>query len=248
MADAVIFTNTQRTSNISNQFFRNSEEVESHRFWLNATNIDGAFSQMAVGYVNNATQGLDSYDGKYINDGAIELYSLIADEKLVIQGRALPFDSNDSVPLGFKASIAGTYFIALDHFDGLFSGNQNIFIKDNLTQTVQDLKLGSYSFTSESGTYNSRFEIVYVSLLATSIPSFSDNQIVVLKKDDRLIIQSNNLPIASFKVFDIRGRLLAQEKSVAALETSMHAGWPNGVLIVHVKMVGGNSVVKKVLR
>lgn len=247
LATSVSFTNAQRTSNTSNQFFKNNNVEEVNRIWLNATNTSGSFSQMEVGYVANASQGLDSYDGKYINDGAIELYSLLDTEKLVIQGRALPFDANDVVPLGFKTITAGIYTITLDHVDGLFLGDQSIFIKDNLNQTIQDLKLGSYSFATESGTYDSRFEIIYTTTLATTTHPFSDNQLIIIKKNKTLLIQSTNLPIESVKIFDSRGRLLAEEKSINTLETKLNALWANGILIVRITMAGGNSVVKKVL-
>ena len=246
-ADAVTFTNTQRTSDTSNQFFRNSDEEEHNRIWLNAADTSGSFSQMEVGYVSNATQGLDDYDGKYINDGAIELYSLVDAEKLVIQGRALPFVENDVVPLGFKTSEAGMYTITLDHVDGLFLGNQAIFIKDNLTGAIHDIKSGPYSFTSEIGVFESRFEIIYTTPLANATIPQLENQVIAFKGNDKLIIKSGTIVLESVKVFDIRGRLLAEEKSINAKETHLNGKWANGVLTVRITSVDGNNVVKKVL-
>ncbi|WP_395064145.1 hypothetical protein [Flavobacterium sp.] len=246
LANAVTFTNAQRTSNTSNQFFKNSNE-ELNRIWLNATDTSGAYSQMEVGYVTNATQGLDYYDGKYINDGAIEFYSLIDNEKLVIQGRALPFGASDIVPLGFKTSTAGIYTITLDHVDGLFLGNQTIFIKDNLTGTLQDIKSGSYSFSSQTGVFENRFEIIYTTPLASPTIPQLENQVIAFKSNDKLIIKSASIALESVKVFDSRGRMLADEKSINATEIHLNGKWANSVLIVHIKSVDGNSVVKKVL-
>ncbi|MBY0486536.1 MAG: hypothetical protein K2P85_05025 [Flavobacteriaceae bacterium] len=246
-ANSVTFTNAQRTSDTSNQFFRSSNAEELNRIWLNATDTSGSFSQMEVGYVTDAVQGLDSHDGKYINDGAIEFYSLVNAEKLVIQGRALPFIASDVVPLGFKTNAIGIYTITLDHVDGLFLGNQSIFIKDNLTGTIHDIKAGPYSFSSQTGVFESRFEIIYTTALANPSIQQLENQVIAYKNNDKLIIKSAAIVLESVKVFDVRGRLLTDEKSINATEIHLNGKWANSVLIVHIKSVDGNSVVKKVL-
>ena len=55
------FKNGQRSSDNADQFFRMNNiansptTVETNRFWLNLTNTAGAFSQMAAGYMTDAT-------------------------------------------------------------------------------------------------------------------------------------------------------------------------------------------------
>ena len=63
---------------------------------------------MAVGYFTGATQGVDDFDGKYYNDGAIALSSILDNSDYAIQGRALPFDGTDIVPLNFTVTTSGT--------------------------------------------------------------------------------------------------------------------------------------------
>jgi hypothetical protein len=247
LATSVSFSNAQRVSNTANQFFRTGAPEETNRIWLNATDAAGSFSQMEVGYVTNATQELDAYDGNYINDGAIEFYSLVAAQKLVIQGRALPFDTSDIVPLGFKTSNVGTYSIAIDHSDGLFAGSQAIFIKDHLTGAVHDLKTGTYSFDSESGTFDSRFELAYTSSLGNQTVAATDNSVIVYKNKEDVVIHSSTAPIASVQIFDARGRLLTEKKAVNSLTTSLQGTWSAGLLFVHITFVSGDVVVKKVL-
>jgi hypothetical protein len=60
-------------------------------------------------------------------------------KNFVIQGRALPFDDNDKVPLGYKTTIVGEFKIAIDEADG-FLVNKKIFLEDKLLKT-QDLSL-----------------------------------------------------------------------------------------------------------
>jgi hypothetical protein len=54
-------------------------------------------------------------------------------KNLAIQGRALPFDENDVVPLGYKSKIAGDFKIAIDQVDG-FLVNNRIFLEDKLLE------------------------------------------------------------------------------------------------------------------
>lgn len=243
-ATSVNFTNSMRIGNTFGQFFRTANTVsETNRFWLNVTNANGAFSQTAIGYMTDATQGLDAeIDGRFINDGATELYSLIAGEKLVIQGRAVPFDSNDIVPLGFKAAIAGSYTVNLDHFDGLFTEGQDVFLRDLLTGNIQNLKVGAYSFVSDAGTFDNRFEVVYTSLLGVSPNIFAANKVLVYVNNDDLVINTGAVLMAEVKVFDIRGRLMVMKKAVNASEVKLQVGIAEQVVLLKITSVDGAVV------
>ncbi|MGL2966866.1 beta strand repeat-containing protein [Flavobacterium sp. XGLA_31] len=250
----VNFDNTMRLDNHTDQFFKNSNTtsaaVERNRIWLNATNSSGLFSQAMVGYMTNATQGVDAtIDGKYINDGDIALTSLIDATPYAIQGRALPFDATDVVPLSFKANAAGNYTIALDHVDGLFTGSQEIYLRDNTTQTIHDLRAGSYNFASEAGSFTSRFELLYQMPLGVTNPVFNANQVVIYKNQTNdFVINSGNVTMATVKVFDLRGRLLVEKKGVNATQTTIGAGLANEVLLVQITSEDGITITKKVMR
>jgi len=251
-ATNVQFNNSQRMGNHTNQFFRSAltevpEPIESNRMWLNVTNDSGAFCQTVVGYFTDATLDIDAgIDGKYLNDSPTELYSIVNTDKLVIQGRPVPFDATDVVPLGFKATTAGNYTIAIDHLDGLFSGSQNVYLKDNLTGTQQDLKVGAYAFTSDAGTFDSRFEIVYQNALGMNDPVF-DHAVVIYKQGDHFVINSGNVVMDNVKVYDIRGRLVVNKTGINASETTINAGETNQVLIVKITSDANQSVTKKVV-
>ncbi|MGK4566783.1 hypothetical protein [Flavobacterium sp. 3HN19-14] len=110
----------------NNQFFRssNSEPAESgeNRIWLNITNTDNMFRQTLVGYVPEATNGYDSgFDGYNFTDNPLNISSIVNTQNMVIQGRALPFDVNDIVPLSVTIPTTGANTITIDHTDGLFS-------------------------------------------------------------------------------------------------------------------------------
>ncbi len=141
--------------------------VENNRIFLNARSITGDFSQMAINYVTGATQGVDDFDAKYFNEATLALNSVLDNIDYVIQGRALPFDVTDVVPLSFYTATDGNYSISIDHVDGLFSGNQDIILKDNITGIETDLKAGNYTFAAPSGRTTTRFVLKYQKITTT---------------------------------------------------------------------------------
>ncbi|MBS7788259.1 T9SS sorting signal type C domain-containing protein [Flavobacterium sp. CYK-55] len=243
---SLAFNNSQRVSNFNNQFFRNASTDEHHVVWLNATNASGAFSQMALGYHSGATAGIDLYDGKYLNDGPIALNSVVNQVDYTIQGRSFPLDPSDVVPLSFNATTAGDYTIAIDHAEGVFATTQDIFLKDNLNNTIHDLKTGGYSFTTPAGYVNNRFEIVYVNLLKTDAPAFNANSIVAYKQNQQLIINSGKVLMRQVKLYDLRGRLILEKDKINAHEIQLNTGSQTQVFIAKITSDNDQTVTLKV--
>lgn len=246
---ALTFKNTQRVADTANQFFRAADhDEERHTLWLNATNTQGAFSQMAVGYITGATMGVDMFDGMAFPDGEMALGSWLDGENYVIQGRPVPFSVADVVPLTFRCTNPGTYTIALDHVIGLFEGDQPIFLKDRLTGTVHNLKVSGYQFETASGTFNSRFEIVYQQLLQLGTQdAFPVDSVVVYKEGDNIMINSRNVPLQEVSVYDLRGRLLAQQRLVNATAASLYIGTTSEVLVVRLTSSKQQTYTRKIV-
>lgn len=249
----VIFNNSLREADNSNRFFRTAmdeegQQPEVNRFWLNITKDNEFYGQMLVNYRTGATMDIDyGIDGKAMdNDGALCLYSIAADSKLAIQGRSLPFVTEDVVPLGLRADEAGTLSIVLDTFDGLFSG-QDIYIKDNLLGITHNIKNGPYEFATEAGTFTSRFEVVYAETLGTTNPIFDGKSIIVYKQGSSININSGNVNMAGVTVYDMRGRVLYQQEGISAVETAITGlQAQQQVLIVQVTTTEGNKISKKI--
>jgi hypothetical protein len=73
-----VFTNSMRVAGNNNQFFRMSNQsLERHRYWLDISNTQGAFKQLLVAYVENATLGNDIvFDAEAAEAGnVISLYT-----------------------------------------------------------------------------------------------------------------------------------------------------------------------------
>jgi len=244
---ALNFTNSMRTSSNTSPFLRTTEDRS--RFWLNLTNTSGLFSQMLVAYMAEATSGIDNaIDGRYINDAPVALTSLIGSEEFTIQGRALPFSTSDSVPLGFKTDAAGNYTIAIDHVDGLFNTGQAIYLKDNLLNTVVDLSAGSYSFASAVGTFNSRFEVVYQRVLGVNNPDFTSNNVIAFNDNGDIKINSGSTVMDQVRVYDLQGRLLVEKQQINATETRINTTAVNQVLLLEITATTGSKVIKKIIQ
>lgn len=241
------FNNDQRIANNDNQFLR-TNLVERNRIWLNLTDATANVNQMMVSYMTGATQDIDAgIDGRFFNDSPTALNSLLNNEEFAIQGRSLPFEATDIVPLAFKAETEGNYSISIDHVDGLFTGGtQAIYLKDNLTTTVHNLNTGSYSFATAAGTFNNRFEIVYQPQLAN--PIFTANTVIIYSQGNGFVVNSGNFVMSSIKVFDIRGRLIEEKKDINTNETTINGGLSNGVLLVQITTEDGTTVTKKIIR
>lgn len=254
----VKFKNGMRIANNNGNFFKpgpttpveNWETTGKHRFWINLRNEQGAFNQSLIGYVENATDGLDRlYDGALFGGNYVTIYSLLNQNKLSIQGKALPFNNEDVVPLGYKVTIAGTFNISLDHFDGLFEA-QDVFLKDNLLNVIHNLKDSAYSFTSAIGTFDNRFTIVYQNeTLGTENPVINPESILVYKsKKSAITVNAGTYLLDDVKIYDVAGRLLSQVRNVNSSETVIQ-NLPDTqqVLIVDVLTVEGHKVAKKIV-
>jgi Zinc carboxypeptidase len=253
-ATAVVFDNNQRIANNANQFFRSSDSasstatVENNNFWLNLTGAPTEFSQAVIGYHTNAMQGIDDYDSKFFNDGAIAFTSIIDGQDFVIQGRMAPFDASDVVPMKYRVTNSGNYSISIDHAEGLFTaGSQAIYVRDNLTNNYHNLVTGPYTFTSTAGTFTNRFEIVYQTALNNDVVDFTSNNVMLYNQNNVITINSGNNAMNSVKVFDIRGRLLVQKDKINATETQVNVPATNQVLIVQITSFDGIVVIKKVI-
>lgn len=252
----VVFDNTMRIDDHTNSFLRTANtahttnSVERNRVWLNVTNTAGAFSQAMIGYVTNATNGFDmNYDGKYINDGEIALASILNAEPYAIQCKALPFSTSDVIPMQFTATTAGTYSIAVDRVDGLFTSGQAVYLRDTVTGTVHNLSEGAYSFAAESGTFNARFEVVFqASTLGVTDPVLNENQVVIYKTPaNEISINTGNFVMDNVMIYDLAGRLLFQQKDINNSQALIKVGFATEVLLVKIKTQDGKSVTKKVL-
>jgi hypothetical protein len=231
-------------------FFRNQNTTvsEKHRIWLNLSNATQTIDQMLVGYITDATNGVDyGFEGKSFGNNAISLSSLVDDNPYTIQARSLPFEASDVVLLNFTTNSAGTYTINIDRVDGLFETNQDIFLKDNLTGNLHNLKLAAYSFQSQMGNFNTRFEMRYQNQLDVNNPVFDANAVIIYKHEGTIHINSGNFVMNKIEIYDTTGRLLFTKANVnAATENIAGLSVQNQILIIKITTLERGVITKKI--
>ncbi|MET2986041.1 hypothetical protein [Aureibaculum conchae] len=253
---SIKFNNSMRIENNNNQFFRgtdvkNPNVSEKDRIWLNVESSNGgAFSQILVGFFENATDGIDQgYDGTKISEGWVNLYSKIDSLKYAIQGLS-SFNSDKKVALGFQTYIedpAMLYSISIEKFEGALK-NSDVFLVDNVLNITHDLKQGNYNFTvKEAGNYPNRFSLQFTHATLSSEDIKTNNEFLVINRDNTINVKANNT-INFVKVYDITGRLLI-DKNVNNSEVNINTQslTQGSVLIVNAFFEDNSSLSKKII-
>jgi len=245
------FNNEMRRGQIHNpQFFRTAEPDQLSRMWINIAGAQtDVYSQVSIAYTNTATLGLDyGLDGlRFSNDGGVSLYTMADNRKLTIEARPA-FETTDIVALGYSAAEAGQFILSLENKDGVFANGQDIFVRDNVLNTITNITNGTYTFTTEAGTFNDRFDVMYTATaLGTETPQLNANNVIIFKDGASININAGTAQISSVTVYDIRGRKLYSHDGIQGATTTVTGlQAAQEVLIVEINTDKG-TVSKKVV-
>lgn len=257
-SDTVTFNNGLRNASYPNNNFYKLQNVEQineslnindlqrNRIWLDIINSNNVSDRTLLGYIEGASMDRDSfYDCLTQNTGAMLIYSMIDQDKFSIQGRALPFDDNDRVPVGINIPTSGNYSIGIAGIDGLFV-NQSIYLKDNLLNSINDLKTGPYLFTASNGTYNSRFEIVYRnSTLGNS--DFNQNNDLKVIVNEQVSVESTEV-LQEIVVYNTLGQIIDRYYNISSDKVTLSAlSKTNTTLLLKIKLDNGQVYNKKII-
>ena len=236
-------------------FFKNANTVnneftiERHRLWLDLVDSNSQSSGILVGYAADATNEYDNlFDAPTSIPSSLKLFSTITNDTNVfeIQGRSLPFDINDEIPIGINVPTQGNYSFAIGALDGLFE-DQNIYLKDTMLNITHDLKSNPYTFTTSAGVTLDRFKIVYINN-ALGNPNYSiDNAIKVLVNNE-VAVSSSNLQMESIEVFNILGQKLQTYNNINGnYFTLLNLHKNNTTLLLRIKLQTGETVIEKII-
>ncbi len=268
----IVFTNSMRRTGDNTQFFEandgsqnikttdSNNVYEKNILWLNMSSDNGVFSQIAVAYVNGAT---DAYDGwsfdtpRNLSTGTYAmLYSVIdsSERQFAIQGKSPESLTLDEViPLGFDTSIdeATLYKFSIPQLEGSFMNQNDIFIKDNLLNKTHNLKESDYSFTSEVGEFTDRFEIVFTEdALSVGEVKIDKNtlQIIELPNGNVQFKVSSQYEMKSIEIVDLLGRTLYQLDAQGNSQTFSLSNLSQATYLAKVKLSNGSVITKKAIK
>jgi len=263
-AGDVLFTNSMRVSgtNVNSEFYRttasrdNSAQESIERLWLNLSSDIGIYSQISVAYADIATNGDDGHaidtPRNYAGTAGV-LYSLDNDGVgfYVIQGKALSsLDTDETIKVGFGTFISTTetYTLSLVGAEGSFLASNPIYLRDNYTGTIHDLST-SYSFVSDPGIFEDRFEIVFNnSVLSVDNNSIDERMLSIVELADDNIkfnINGSSQTIKSVSVFDLQGRLVANFEGNSASEVYSLSTLSTSIFIAKVELSNGQVLTQK---
>lgn len=247
------FDNSVRNADGASTFYNvaartaSKQEQAVDRFWLELETPLGLASQMLIAYKKEATNDFEwSYDAPAMIEGSDAIYSILGNQKLVIEGRKYPLVSSDAVPLGASFDGAGTHTISLGDKEGIFANGQNVYLKDKITGITTNLSETSYSFTASAGQDNNRFEIVYVNTNSTlATDASAKKQLMVYQSEGFVNIDSPENMNKVF-MFDATGKLVYQNNVSGKSAKINAAKFTSGVYMVNIETVNGKQT-KKIL-
>ncbi len=257
-SDVISFGNHLRSASYDNSlFYRHANQEtsveqlipsEKSRFWLDIINVQNTSDRTLVGYVEGATMEKDNFfDSSIAITNNLSVFSIIDDLKLNIQGRALPFNTLDEVPIGFHAPSAGNYTIAIAAVDGLFI-DQDILLEDLYLNSVHDLKQSPYTFQTINGTFIDRFKIIYETSSTLSNPTFSIENIIRVITNENVVVSSSIENIESIQVFNVLGQMIHQSRNInSKLVELSQLQRNNTTLLLKIKLTDGTTSIEKVI-
>jgi len=255
-AGNVTFNNAMRVTGNNDQF--RNPEINIDRVWLNLTHdVSPLFRQILVGFYEGAT---DTYqngqDGQRMENGDnTDFYSIISNDTrhLAIQNLAT-FNETKTVALGLEIIAAGAYTITIDHVEGIFDTQQDIYLKDYKTNSLHNLSQDRYVFNvtdTELGEINDRFELRFIDE-AAGIDEAVINSVAIFPNPSEQIfnISWNGQAKASIIVYDLAGKLIKTE-SIQQNSNSYQldlSGYASGFYYVKIQLEGQQIVKKLVLK
>jgi len=258
----VTFNNAMRVTGDNNQFYRTASNATStiNRLWLNLTTDTGVFNQILIGYTDAATNGDDGTYYDAIRNRSFGnntfFYSTIenSNENYAIQGRATQSLTVDEVvPLGLYTTIANPaiYSISISHFEGDFLANNTVYLKDNYANVIHDLNTSDYSFTTDSGEYKDRFEVVFkTNFLSVDGFDLSENDIniIELQNDNVKFTVPSNTTIKTVKIIDVLGREIYNFRGSESTETYNLSHLSSATYIAQITLNNGEVITKKAIK
>ncbi|SFI93878.1 T9SS type A sorting domain-containing protein [Myroides guanonis] len=250
IANDILFTNDMRISNkVDSSLVVNTNGLD--RYWLGFKDIKNqSFSQVLIGYVEGGTDGVDRlYDASILTENSIGLTTLLHGHPYLIQGRSFPFSKNDKVNLRFVVKQSGDYVISLLNTDGVFFEGQDIYLKDHYLKRVVCISEDAYTFYSEVGVFDDRFEIIYEdSLLSIADFSSEDNEVYLYVKERYLKVGVRNKELSRVSLLDIQGKVIYDSGVLGQSEFEINCStYAKGKYFVRIELKDAGVQIKKII-
>ena len=207
----VNFNYSQVTESLNNNFLKSAIAMDYIKLQIKSTS--GLYNEMVVRFIDGATDNFDNkYDAyKFKGNANIALYSKLEKEDLIIQSYS-PLTQDKSVKVGVRAMKDENYTFQIPNFNN-FSLQNKIYLKDQITGTITDLRTSNYTVRLSGDTIDSRFTLLFTGNAQTSLKNALDqSDIAVYPSNGNWYINFDREQINAYiKIYDLNGRLLYTE-------------------------------------
>ncbi|NJW51920.1 LamG-like jellyroll fold domain-containing protein, partial [Salinimicrobium oceani] len=157
--DEVVFFSANRKELPTSTASENAEEKQK-KIWIKFKSPAGYHRQLLVTADKRTTSGFDlGFDAPLIDNNKEDMYWLMGDAELVIQG-VPDFDQSRSLPLGLKTAEGGQFSISIDDLENV-TKEFAIYVKDSITDTYHNLQDSEFMASVDKGNIHGRYSIVF---------------------------------------------------------------------------------------
>ena len=242
----LVFNNSIRTITKAGASFFSKDAQPMDRYWLNLISPANYVNNIAVVYYEGGADTFGMDDSELNGESSDMLYSLADNHLLQIEGKPT-FTNSDKIILGTKHFITGNYTFSLGDQEGVFNGNQSIYLKDKQTGIITNLSEGNYTFTANAGESTGRFEIVYQSEVVLSTGANTKENLIIYRDAHDFVVKADSKKITDLEVYDSSGRMIykMQPNNTKAIINADRLN--NGVYVLKVNQ-SGEITSKKVIK
>lgn len=221
----------------------NARTINFHPFYDNEIPLirlkisDGTYSDETVIRINdNATENFDNnFDGDKMFGDNVQIFTLTPnDEKLCINSISL--NKEIEIPIGLIINNDGNYTVNAFDFNNI-DENISFYLKDNITNTIQDLRKNSTYNFNISKTYDTKRFSIILSKKYDGINEENVSNINVYSVNKNIYIQSEGSMV---KIYDVLGREIFNKKIDSGLQKIE-------LIVDGVYIVKLDNIVKKVI-
>lgn len=237
-SNTLTFNNAMREKNNTQFFIPPLENVQ--RLKISVTNPNGDFNEILIGFLAEATYGIDNlYDGhKLQGNPDLSFYSMIPgyDRNLVIQGLP-PLSQEEIIPIGLDVRIAGKYTFKVELIEN-FDVSTQIFLEDKAVAKLTDLRnADTYEFMLDEGVTDERFVIKFkpVTIAIDENKAESENkQPTISMQGNRLLIESLSDFSGTLRIQDLLGKELQSMRIENSHFETLQLNYAKGYYIVSI--------------
>ncbi len=166
-------------------------------------------NQAVVRFLPDATA---EFDGDY---DAYKLFGDVPEAAQIYTTGSIPLSINslpetDSVPVGVKAGVSGTYTIAATEINNL----QFVTLEDTRTGIFTDLSQKSYAFSFTAGEDEMRFRLHFSAL---GIPDEKPSEIIVYSQAKKVFVKQGENRQGDIFIYNLSGQKIRSKLSASGL-------------------------------